>query len=81
MHIKKGDNVIVLSGEDKGKTGKVLSVFPKLEKAVVEGVRLVKKHERARKNGQKGQIIEVNLPIYTSKLAKVEDVKKKTKKK
>lgn len=81
MHIKKGDNVIVLSGEDKGKTGKVLSVFPKLGKAVVEGVRLVKKHERARKNGQKGQIIEVNLPIYTSKLAKVEDVKKKTKKK
>jgi large subunit ribosomal protein L24 len=57
MNIKKGDNVIMLSGKDRGKRGKVLFVFPAVDKAVVEGLNLVARHQRARKQGQKGQII------------------------
>jgi len=59
MKIRKGDNIKMLSGKDHGKQGKVLRVFPFEEKVVVEGLNLVKKHERAKKQGQKGQIISV----------------------
>lgn len=57
MHIKKGDNVIMLTGKDKGKTGRVLGVFPKENKVIVEGLNLVKKHQRPKREGEKGQII------------------------
>jgi len=66
MHVKKGDNVIVLTGRDKGKKGKVLKSFPKLNRVLVEGVNKVKKHQRPRKSGEKGQIIEVAMPIQVS---------------
>jgi len=58
MKIKKGDNVKMLAGKDRSKTGKVLHVFPKEGRVVVEGLNKIKKHTRAKKQGQKGQIIE-----------------------
>ena len=72
MHVKKGDNVIVLAGKDKGKTGKILQAFPREDQVLVEGVNAKKVHERAKKSGAKGTIIEKNFPIHVSnvKLAK-----------
>lgn len=68
MHVKKGDTVKVLSGEYKGKTGKVLRAFPRSGLVLVEGVHTVKRHEKARKQGSHGQIIEKTLPIRASKV-------------
>ena len=59
MRIKKGDNVQVLSGNDKGKTGEVLEVIPKANKIVVKGVNIRKKHVKARKQGEESGIISV----------------------
>ena len=68
MNIKKDDNVIVLSGKDKGKQGKVLSADPKAMKVVVEGVNVATKHQKPMKQGQDGGIIKVETPIYVSKV-------------
>ena len=70
MHIKKGDLVIILSGDDKGKTGKVTKAFPELGKVVVEGMNTVRKHQRPTKQGQKGQVIDLAMPMHASKVAK-----------
>jgi large subunit ribosomal protein L24 len=66
LHIKKGDTVLVLAGNEKGKSGKVLEVFPKLDMVLVEGVGMKKKHQKARREGQKGQIIDKHFPIHAS---------------
>ncbi len=66
MKIKKGDSIIVIAGKDKGKTGKVLAAFPKLNKVVVEGVNISKKHQKAKKSGSKGQVIDKTMPINAS---------------
>lgn len=66
MHVKKGDNVIVLAGKDKGKTGKILRAFPREEKVLVEGVNIKSVHERAKKSGGKGMIVEKSFPIHVS---------------
>lgn len=66
MHVKKGDNVIVLAGKDKGKTGKILRAFPNKNQVLVEGVNVKSVHERAKKNGSKGAVIEKNFPIHVS---------------
>ncbi len=63
MKIKKGDNVKVMTGKDKGKTGKVIQVFPALNKIVVEGVNIAVKHIRTRKQGEKGQKVEFASPL------------------
>ena len=68
MHIKKGDTVVVLSGDDKGKKGIVAHVMPKNGTAVVEGINMKKKHQKPRQEGKKGQTIEVSLPVRVSKL-------------
>lgn len=70
LHVKKGDSVTVLSGNEKGKTGKVLEVFPKLSLVLVEGVGMRKKHAKPRREGQKGQIIDKHFPIHSSNVAK-----------
>lgn len=57
MKLKKGDNVIMLSGKDRGKTGQITRVLPGDEKVLVSGLNLIKRHLRARKQGQKGQIV------------------------
>lgn len=69
MHIKKGDTVVVLSGDDKGKKGKVAHVIMKKGTAVVDGVNMRKKHQRSRQENKKGQTIEIAMPIRASKLA------------
>ena len=58
MKIKKGDNVIIITGADKGKIGKVLNVHKAKGRVLVEGVGMKKKHQKSRRGGQKGQIIE-----------------------
>jgi large subunit ribosomal protein L24 len=69
MTIKKNDNVIILAGKDKGKTGKVVKSFPRDNKVIVEGLNLVKKHMRPRKEGQKGQVVDQAMPIHVSNIA------------
>ena len=71
MHIKSNDIVVVLSGRDKGKQGKVMSVDPKGGKAIVEGVSVAKRHMKPRKQGDPGGIITMETPIYASKLMRV----------
>ena len=66
MHVKKGDNVVVLAGKDKGKTGKILRAFPNEDQVLVEGVNTKMVHERPKKSGAKGTIIEKNFPIHVS---------------
>ncbi|MCR4771911.1 MAG: 50S ribosomal protein L24 [Oscillospiraceae bacterium] len=71
MNIKKGDTVVVLSGRDKGKQGKVLSADPKGGKVVVEGVSVAMKHRKPRKQTEEGGIIKMETPIYVSKVMRV----------
>ena len=66
--IKKGDKVVVLTGRDKGKTGEVVQVMPKEERALVRGVNLVKRHQRQTMN-QEGGIIQKEAPVHLSNLA------------
>ncbi|MFA4954123.1 MAG: 50S ribosomal protein L24 [Patescibacteria group bacterium] len=66
LRIKTGDKVKILAGKDKGKEGKVIQVFPKQRRVVVEGVNAAKKHLRTRSQGQKGQVIEFFMPIDSS---------------
>ena len=68
MKIKKGDTVQVLSGNDKGKTGEVLEIIPKLQKVIVKGVNVRKKHVKPRKQGEEGGIISVEVAIHSSKV-------------
>jgi len=68
MHITKGDQVIVLSGDDKGKRGKVLRALPRKQKVVVDGVNVVKKHRKARQQGEESQILSFPAPIPVSKV-------------
>ena len=70
MNIRKGDNVIMRGGKDRRKTGKVLAVLTKENKVVIEGLNTVKRHLKARKQGQKGQIIskERAVPLSTVQL-------------
>ena len=75
MKIKKNDNVIVISGASKGKTGKVLATMKNRDLIVVEGVNLKKKAQKATKAGQKGQIIEKLMPINVSNVMLVENNK------
>jgi large subunit ribosomal protein L24 len=76
MKIRKDDNVIVITGKEKGKQGKVLKVFPKKDLVLVDAVNMKKKHARARKTGQKGQIIEVNTPLHVSNVMLMDGSKK-----
>ena len=68
MNIRKDDKVVVISGKDKGKEGKVLVANPKAGKLVVEGVSVATKHQKPRKQGEEGGIIKVETPIYASKV-------------
>ena len=68
MNIKKDDKVVVLSGKDKGKEGKILSADPKALKVIVEGVNVATKHQKPRKQGEEGGIFKVETPIYASKV-------------
>lgn len=72
MKIKKGDNIIIRIGKDKGKKGKVTRAFPATNKVIIEGLNLSKKHIRPRRQGEKGSIIEIAMPLQASNVALVE---------
>jgi len=85
MLIKKGDNVKIIAGKDKGKTGKVVLVLPKINRIVVEGVAIRKRNMRPRKQGQKGQVAQLptafnasNAMIVCPSCAKPARIGKKT---
>ena len=77
MKILKGDKVVVISGKDKGKTGIVQAVYPKLNKVVVEGVNVHKKHRKPSQNNPEGSINEIYVPIDASNVALVDPKTKK----
>ena len=68
MNIRKDDKVVVITGKDKGKMGKVLVSNPKAGKVIVEGVSVATKHQKPRKQGEEGGIIKVETPIYACKV-------------
>ncbi len=70
MKVKKGDNVTIIAGKDKGKKGKIVRAIPKLNKVIVEGANMLKKHQRPRRTGEKGSIIEVAMPLHVSNVKK-----------
>jgi large subunit ribosomal protein L24 len=75
--IRKGDNVVVISGADKGRRGAVLQIFPKDERAVVQGVRIAKRHTKPTGMGQPGGIIEKEATIHLSNLKLVDPISDK----
>jgi large subunit ribosomal protein L24 len=77
MNIKKGDKVIVIAGRDKGKTGVVQVVLPKLNRVVVEGINIRKKHKKPTQKNPEGSIVEVYAPIDASNVALVDPKTKK----
>jgi len=66
VHIKKGDEVLIIAGNDRGKRGKVLKVFPRDERVVVEGINFIKKHTRPSQNNPQGGIVEKEGSIHVS---------------
>ena len=68
IHVRKNDTVIVISGKDKGKTGEVIKVFPKTGKVLVQGVNIVKKHQKANRGQVESAIIEKEAAINSSKV-------------
>lgn len=72
LHVKTGDTVVVLSGKDKGKTGKVLQTSPKEGKVIVEGINIVTKHVKPRKMGQAGGIVKAEGAMYACKVQLVD---------
>lgn len=66
MKIKKSDTILVISGKDRGRKGKVLKVSPKENRILIEGINLRKKHRRPRRSGEKGQIVELPAPVSIS---------------
>jgi large subunit ribosomal protein L24 len=71
LHIRRGDTVMVLSGDDKGKTGEVIQVFPDKMRAIVDGINIVKKHVKATQN-EEGGIQEMPASVHISNLAVVD---------
>ena len=68
MNVKKGDTVVVLSGKDKGKQGKVQRTIPKEDKVVVEGINMVTCHVKARRQGEESNIVKREAALYASKV-------------
>ncbi len=66
MHVKKGDKVKVITGKDKGKSGKVLAAFPKKNRVLIEGINMVKKHTKPSNINPQGGILNVEAPIHVS---------------
>lgn len=79
MKIKVGDEVLVIAGKDKGKTGKVIKTLKNEEKLVVEGINIVKKHVKPNNTNDKGGIFDIEAPIHVSNVKKVEAEKKASK--
>jgi large subunit ribosomal protein L24 len=72
LHVTKGDTVRVMRGDDKGKEGKVLRVYPKTGRITVEGVNIVKKHRKARRDNEQSGIIDLPAPVHASNVMLVD---------
>jgi len=72
FHVKKGDEVVVIAGAEKGKRGKILSVETSKQRVIVEGVRMIKKHMRKNQNNPQGAIIEREGTVHVSNVMKAE---------
>jgi large subunit ribosomal protein L24 len=72
-HVKRGDQVVVLSGKSKGKRGKIIAVFPKKQRAIVEGLQMIKRHTRKSQQHPNGAIVEREGTIHISNLMKAEN--------
>ena len=77
IRLQKGDTVVVLAGKYKGKTGKILTTHPMLNKVTVEGINIVKKHVKPTRTNPQGAIVELTQPIWVSKVALVDPTTKK----
>lgn len=80
MKIKVNDTVLILTGKDKGKTGKVIKTMRNDNKVVVEGINVAKRHVKPRANNDQGGIFDIEMPIHVSNVKKIEEVKKTAKK-
>lgn len=72
MKLKKGDNVKIIAGKDKGKSGKIARALPKENKIIVEGLNMTKKHQRPRRSSEKGSVINMAMPIHVSNVKKAD---------
>lgn len=81
MKIRVNDQVKILAGKDKGKTGKVLKTLKKKDKVVVEGINIVKKHQKPNQANQNGGIFDMEAPIHVSNVQKIDGEPKKKDKK
>ena len=72
FHVKKGDEVVVLSGAEKGKRGKIIAVDPKSSRAIVEGLKMIKRHTRKSQQHPQGAIVEREGTIHISNVMKAE---------
>ena len=77
IRLKKGDTVVVLAGKYKGKTGKVVATHPRENKVTVEGINIVKKHQKPNRANPQGGILEITKPIWVSKVAIMDPTSKK----
>ena len=68
MKVKKGDNVLIIAGKDKGRTGKIMKSIPKEMRVLVEGINLKKKHVRPKRDGEKGQVVEIPAALDISNI-------------
>ena len=80
MKVKVGDKVKILTGKDKGKEGKVTVTLRKKDRVVVEGINVVKKHQKPGRTGETGGILEIENPIHVSNVKVIDSTKKETKK-
>ena len=71
MHVKTGDEVIVISGKDKGKKGKVIAVNPSERKIIVDKINVMTRHQKARSQNQQGGLVQKESPIYACKVMRV----------
>ena len=79
FHVKKGDNVEVISGNFRGSSGKILQVLPKKQRVLIEGVRIIKRHLRKSQDNPQGKIAEREGPIHISNVRLIEKTEKKGK--
>jgi large subunit ribosomal protein L24 len=79
FHVKKGDNVEVISGNFRGSSGKILQVLPKKQRVLIEGVRIIKRHLRKSQDNPQGKIAEREGPIHISNVRLIEKTEKRAK--
>ena len=72
MKLKKGHNAKIITGKDKGKSGKIVRVLVKENKVIIDGLNMMKKHQRPRKSGEKGSMKSIEMPIHASNVKKLD---------